>query len=263
MQLRVKPVLIVVDAWHVFAQPNCLLHVTTDVQTSRAEIETIFGELLDKMGTIALFLEPAFIEKEQDLARLKGAVCDADALLVYQSGGMPNESLQGLWDLKIPIIAFSGHCTPMMGLYVLPADEREFHPNVTFALDYREIEEQLRLVGVSKRLRHTKMILPGTHQRETYFWQHIPDLVVARRKLGIEFLTVSCEEFLEDANGADSKEAEALAEGWINTAKEMTEPSPTDVTEAAKIYLAIHRLFEEKGTQAVSVGCLELMYVHG
>ena len=200
MKLKVKPVLIVGDTWHVFPQPDCQLHVTTDIEASRSEVENLFGQLGEKVGGNAVFLEPALIDNEQDLVKLKKDTIEADAFLVYLSGGMSNESFQRLWELEIPIIAFSGDCTPMMGLYALPVEEREYHPNVTFALDYREIEDQLRLVGVIKRLRSTKMVLLGTHQREAYFWQQVPDPVVARRKLGVEFIPVSCEEFLAEAD---------------------------------------------------------------
>ncbi|MBW1900347.1 MAG: hypothetical protein JRJ20_01800 [Deltaproteobacteria bacterium] len=263
MQLKVKPVLIVGDTWHVFPQPDCQLHVTTDIETSRSEVETLFGQLGEKVGGNAVFLEPALIDNEQDLVKLKKDILEADAFLVYLSGGMANESFQKLWELEIPIIAFSGDCTPMMGLYALPVEEREFHPNVTFALDYREIEDQLRLVGVIKRLRNTKMVLLGTHQREAYFWQHIPDPVIARRKLGVEFIPVSCTEFLAEAARVEPAEAETIAEEWTSKAKEMVEPSPAEVEEAAKLYVAMYNILKEKTAQAISVGCLELMYAYG
>ena len=71
MKLKIKPVLIVGDTWHVFPQPNCQLHVTTDIKASRSEIEAIFQELREKVGSHAVFLEHALIDNEQDLTKLK------------------------------------------------------------------------------------------------------------------------------------------------------------------------------------------------
>jgi L-fucose isomerase-like protein len=262
-QLKVKPVLIVGDAWHVFPQTDGQLHVTTEIGASRSEVETLFGQLGEKVGGNAAFLEPALIDNEQDLLKLKKDVFEADAFLVYLSGGMSNESFQRLWELEIPIIAFSGNCTPMMGMYALPIEEREYHPNVTFALDYREIKDQLRLVRVIKQLRNTKMVLLGTHQREAYFWQQVPDPVIARRKLGVEFIPVSCEEFLAEAERVVPEEAAAVAEEWTSQAKEVLEPSQAEVNEAAKMYVAMDSILKDKTAQAISVGCLELMYAFG
>ena len=89
MQLKVKPVLIVGDTWHVFPQPDCQLHVTTDIETSRSEVETLFGQLGEKVGGNAVFLEPALIDNEQDLVKLKKDILEADAFLVYLSGAWP------------------------------------------------------------------------------------------------------------------------------------------------------------------------------
>jgi len=261
MQIKVKPVLIVGRGWHVFPQPDGQLEVTMDAETSRSKVESLHREVTERLRADVAFSEPALVQEEADLAELRTGACDADALLVYISGGMHHGPLERLvWDLEIPTIAFSGEYTPMMGLYALPAEVREHYPNVTFALDSKEIDQQLRLLGVRKKLRNTKVVLLGRHQRETSPWQHIPDPDVVRRNLGVEFIPVSSSQFLKEVGEIEEAKAEALAQQWMANAKGVAEPSQVEVKEAAKTYLALDNLLKTMQAQAVSVNCLELMY---
>ncbi len=261
MQIKVKPVLIVGRGWHVFPQPDGQLEVTTDMETSRSKVESLHRGVSERLTADVAFSEPALVLEEDDLAKLRIDACDADALLVYISGGMPHGPFERLvLDLDIPTIAFSGERTPMMGLYALPAEVRERYPNVTFALDHREIDEQVRLLGVRKKLRNTKVVLLGRHERQTSPWQHIPDPDIVRRNLGVEFIPVSSSQFLKGVSDVEDSKAEALAQQWMANAEAVAEPSPMEVKEAAKTYLALDNLLKTMHAQAVSVNCLELMY---
>jgi len=270
MQVKVRPVLIVgreggfttrVMPWHVYPQTNGQLEVTTDAETSRARIESLHQEVMAKVKSDVVFLDSALVQEEGDLIALRKDTCEADAFLVYLPGSISHGALETLfWDLPIPIIVFSGEYTPMMGLYYLPVEEREHHPNVTFALDTREIQYQMRLLGVKKRLRNSKIILLGAHQRETSFWQFLPEPEITRRKLGVEFIPLSGAQFVAEVDQIEEAKAEAIAQQWMASAKEVAEPSPDEVREAAAMYLALGAVLKRTGAQAVSAGCLELMY---
>jgi len=256
--LIIRPILILGTTFHVFPEPDCKLFVTIDVDSARSKLESLYGEVLQWLKPYATFLEPVVLKDEADTEELAKHACEADALFVYISGGMGFEALQTLWDIPIPIIAFSGENTPMMGLYSLPVEELEYHPNVTYALDHKEVIDQLRLLEVGKRLRNSKMILLGRHDRETYAWEQFPDTVIGKRKLGVDFIRVPWTEILPTVKEIHDTEAEAVAHRWMAGAQRAGEPSSSQVKEVAKMYLALKAMLEKYDAQAVSVGCLEI-----
>ena len=269
MQLKLKPVLVVGSGMHVFPQPDGQLEVVTDIQTAEDRLNALHDQLRESAGSDVDLLEPLIVRGESDLLQLRQESCQADCIFINVTGGiwlgdLHHGHLQRLvWDLHMPVIAFSGECTPMMGLYILPVEERLRFPNVTFAMDFREVNERLRLLSVRKKLRHSKILLTGRLRRENYSWQHFPDSETTRNKLGTDLVPVSCMELLDLVKKVEEADAEALAQKWLGGALAGGEPSPTEVREAAKMYLGLERLVGQMGAQAVSVGCLELMYECG
>jgi L-fucose isomerase-like protein len=256
MQLKLKPVYLLGKAWHVFPQPDLQLAVATDPEAIRSSVEELHRELRGRLASDVAFLEPAIVQDDSDLANLREQLGDADALLVNVStGGLEG----GLFEWEVPIIAYSGECTPMMALYNLPLAERAKHPNLTYALDAEEVDAQLRLLGVRKRLRGSKLVVLG----EYLCADRLPDPELVKRKLGVEFVHVSSAEFVEEVSRVGPKAAKAVAREWQNGALEGSEPSWEELAEAAGIQLALERVLERSGAQAMSVGCLELMYARG
>jgi hypothetical protein len=263
VQIRVKPVHIVGSTWHVFPRPDYKLEVTTDVESSRARVAELHAQLRRDLKSDVAFLEPVVVHREADLLALREDLGDADALLVNLSGGMAvhhTGGMQGgLWGWDVPIIAFSGQCTPMMGLYSLPFAEREKHRNVTFALDTDEVDAQLRLIAAKKRLARSKVVILGAYQCA----ERLPDPEVVKQRLGVEFVSVSGAEFVQEIAGVDSAAAEIAAAEWSKNATGDAEPSSAEVLECARVYIALERVLQRAGAQAASVGCLEMMYAHG
>ena len=247
MQIRVKPVHIVGSTWHVFPRPDYKLEVTTDVESSRARVAELHAQLRQDLKSDVAFLEPVVVRREADLLTLRENLGDADALLVNLSGGMAvhhtGDTQGGLWGWDVPIIAFSGQCTPMMGLYSLPFAERERRRNVTFALDTDEVDAQLRLLAARKRLACSKVIILGAYQCA----ERLPDPEVVERKLGVEFVSVSGSEFLQEIAGVDSAAAEIAAAEWSKDATGDAEPSSAEVLETARVYIALERVLRRAG----------------
>jgi hypothetical protein len=263
VQVRAKPVHIVGSTWHVFPDRDCKLEVTTDGERSRVRVAELHAQLREALKSDVAFLEPAVVRGQADLLALREDLGDADVLLVNLSGGMvlhhAGDTAGGLWSWGVPIIAFSGQRTPMMGLYSLPFAERERHRNVTFALDSDEVDAQLRLLGVKKRLACSKVVIVGAYQCA----ERLPDPEVVRRKLGVEFVSVSGAEFVHEIDAVDAAAAERTASEWSRNAKGDAEPAAAEVLDGARAYLALERVLRRAGAQAASVGCLEIMYAHG
>jgi L-fucose isomerase-like protein len=265
VQVKVKPVHIVGSTWHVFPQPDYQLKVTTEIDASQSSVEDLHRQLRERLKSDPAFLEPALIREEADLASLERDLGEADVLLVNLSGGLvvhhSGSTGGGLWNWDIPIIAFSGERTPMMGLYALPIAEREKHPNVTFALDAKEVDDRIRVLRVEKvqkKLADSRVVIVGEYRCA----EILPDPDLVKRKLGVGFVPLSSAEFLEEVSRVEEAAAEALAKDWTRNASGTAEPSTTEVLEGARIYLALETVLQEARAHAVSVSCLEVMYAH-
>lgn len=258
MKLRLKPVYMVGEWWPLIPQPDGALELITDPKAVGPRIESYQGELKDRIGSEAEILDPAVIRVAADIAVLKETLAEADAVLLHILGLMP---LGDLLEGDIPIMAFAGDRTPMMGLYALPIEEREAHPNLTFCLDYEEISQCARLLSVKKRLSNTRIAFIGDISGLGSHWEHLPDREVLQQKFGIDMAFVSAAKFAGEVARIDSTEADAVARRWVRDAVSAEEPSTDEIVQVARVYLAMRQVVERTDSQAVAVGCLELMYL--
>lgn len=255
MRVILQPVHVVGQAWHVFPQENAQLLVATDPTSAAAHIRAMLAPLQTRLAGHAEFREPIVMLEPGDRERVMAAATEVDGVLVSMTGGVNPE----LWDLPCPVIAYSGHRTPMMGLYVLPRSERAKHPNLTYCLDAEEVMScirSIRLRKVKDRLRESRMIILGEYD----CFERLPEPETVRDKLGVEYVHVSSAEFVKQVDAVDDARAQAVAHAWTTGALEGAEPSADEVHRGAQIHVALEDLMRREDAQAVSVGCLEVMY---
>ncbi len=255
-QLKVKPVHLLGREWHVFPQPDFKLQVETQPDGIAAEVARMHDALAGELSGCAELLPPAVVWSRADLTSLQAEQNEFDVLLVnLSSAGLERDLYQ--WD--VPIIAFSGDRTPMMGLYSLPYAEKARFPHVKLALDYEEIRDRLRLLAVPKLMHQSKLLILGAYRCA----DKLPEPAEVKRKLGVDFASVSSEDFVNELERVDAAEAQEVARQWSEGARGSAESSAQEVLEGARDYLAMQQLVARAGAQAVSVGCLEIMYARG
>jgi len=211
--------------------------------------------LRQKLESRDALLEDAVVRNEKELAQLKKDTLEADALLVYLVGVVP---LQSLFQWRLPILAFSGQHTPVLALYAFGV-ERHSQPGITIALDFRDIDEEIQLLEARKRLQKARIALIGFPPPIFSRWHHLPDLELALEKLGVEFSPVEIRELVAQLPTIDEAKAETLAQDWLQEAKEVIEPSSTDVADAARLFLALANILEQRKANAMAINCIELM----
>jgi hypothetical protein len=256
-RLKLKPVHLLGREWHVFPQQNYQLKVATDPEMAAREVAVMHEELqADLEGSFPLDVEilpPHLARTRHDLETLRAELDGFDVLLVnLSSSGLERE----LYRWGFPIIAFSGNCTPMMGLYSLPLAERRRLPHVRLALDHREVRDRLRVLSVPKRMAQSKLLILGAYRCA----DKLPEPEDVRRKLGVELVSASSEDFMKELEQVDDARADEVAREWIESSSGERESSADEVLEGARDYLAMQQLTLRRGAQAVSVGCLEIMY---
>lgn len=260
MQVKVKPVFVVGPGPAILPQPDGAIQMITDSEAIKSTVDGLGQQLEDRLKSSTALMEPALVREDNDLVKLRADAAEADAFLVYLLGHMP---LGRLLDLGIPLIVFGGEHAPMQALYAFPIEERDYHFNVTMALDFFEIESQIRLLGVRKRLKNTTIALIGFAPPGYSRWYHFPHPELMRRKLGVEVTPVEIGEYLAVLSSIEEAKAEALAREWMANAQEVVEPSSVEVTEAAKVFLTMVNVLKQTTAQAAAFNCIETVFIRG
>jgi len=254
MELRVKPLIILDSGNNVFWRPDGTREIVTDEKDVAVKVSQLSKELRAKLKFSSALLEDSIVQGEQDLATLKSEALQADALLVYLIGA---PSVEVLFRWGRPIIAFSGQYTPTWALYAFGV-ERQVYPGVTIAVDYKDIDDTLQILNVKKKLEDTRIVLFGFPSPWFSQWHHLPDIELAEKKLGVTFSGVELRDLLAQLPLINNKEAEAVAKRWQQEAKEVIEPSKSDVVDAARVYLAITETLGREKANALAINCLDM-----
>jgi len=261
MEFKLKPVIVVGPMWPLIPQPDGSLQLSTDEESITSTITGIDAQIREHLESQSSLLETLVIRQEEDIESLEESGTDADALFVYIAGLM--ESLEGILDLSVPTITFSGEYTPMMGLYAFPVEEREARENLNFCLDYEEVKTQIRMLLVKKQITSARIIHIGLPATLDGHWEHVPDPDKLKEKLGMEVIPVTSAEFISQVGEIDESMIADLVQSWLSGASEVDGPSTEEVNQVAKVYLAIDGCLKSTGANAVAVGCLQLMYMGG
>ena len=254
MALQVKPLIILDSDTNTFWHPDGTREILADEKDVAVRVAQLSKELRTRLKFRSVLLEDAVVRGGHELADLRLEALKADALLVYFIGA---PSVKELLRWGRPIIAFSGQYTPIWALYAFGA-ERHVYPGVTIAADYRDIDEALQILNTKKKLQDARIVLFGFPSPWFSQWHHLPDFELAEKKLGVTFSAVELRDLLARLPMIKDKEAEAVARHWRQEAKEVIEPSVSDLIDAARVYLAITRILEQEKANALGINCLDM-----
>ena len=87
-----------------------------------------------------------------------------------------------------------------------------------------------------------------------------PSVKAVKEFLGPTVIQMTSQELASYYAQADLKEAEAWAKAWGSGAKKVVEPSPQDLLDAGRMYLALAKAASDKKADAVTMDCLGMFY---
>ena len=80
-----------------------------------------------------------------------------------------------------------------------------------------------------------------------------------RQRYGVETIDIDLKRVEESIKNASKDEAGKIAQTLLNHAKAVREPSPADLLEAAKAYLAIKQICQEERLDALTIRCFDIV----
>lgn len=260
------------QAWHVFPQDNLQLLTAMGPDVSGPQVAAQMEGLQAQLADAALLREPIIVMDDADMARAVAAARDADAVLLSlttarMDRATPEAAALGLdaapiLDLGVPVLAFSGDKSPMMALYILPAGVRARRPHLHLCLDATEVLAALDRIRIDKaaaRLAASRLIVLGSYTCP----ERLPDPALVRQRLGVAMAEVSSAAFMAQVAAVDAARAQAVAQEWRQGSQPGRESSDAEIASVARVQVALADLMARESAQAVSVGCLEIMYGHG
>ncbi len=191
-----------------------------------------------------------------DVAQVAAKLKEADALLIVHLSGHGGDApvLTNLVNVNLPTALFSqpfsGH-----GWMYFPQWHKDGKRIVLLpSSDWSAIDQVVRLLRVPALMKQTRILAIGGPHGSPAACQ--PEQV--KNRLGADLVSIPNDQVMEVFKAIDPKAAEAEAQQyWISQAKRIVEPTPAEIVESARLFLAIKQIMIHEKAQAVcSVHCM-------
>jgi len=218
------------------------------------KFDRYFAELEEKLGDVVFVggdtVPPA------DIGQVADKLKDADALLIIHlsAHGGDAPALGKLVDVGLPTVLFSqpfsGH-----GWMYFPQWRKEGKKIILLPTsDWSELDRAAGLLRAAAWMKKTRILaVGGPHGTgAACSAQKVKD------RLGADLVNISNDAVMEAFQAIAPKDAEAEAQQyWISQATEIVEPTPPEIIESARMFLAIKNLMIQQKAQAIcSTHCM-------
>ena len=125
------------------------------------------------------------------------------------------------------------------GLRVIPVSSSNFE----------DVVKAVRCIETLKKLSHSTILVVGGN----------PDKKI-EETYGTTIKKIEFNEINEAYNNINNNEAKEIADKWISEADKVIEPSTEEIIKSAAMYLAMDKLLQQNGAQAITFNCLGGIY---
>jgi len=119
-----------------------------------------------------------------------------------------------------------------------------------------EVARVLQCVYAIKMLRSTKILLITRREANPAKYLSVSYIAKIKEKFGVTVEYVDYNDVKRLYENSSEKEAEKLADALIKEAREVREPERKDIVKAARMYLALKSLLQERRANALAIDCL-------
>ena len=216
-------------------------------QVEAATVRLLKAE--QELGNVELVIGRS-TKAQETAALLEKAGPSAPVLAINARNFALTGVVKPILDGAHPMVVFSLPASGHDWMYA-PRWHRQGHRVTLMASsNYDELERAVRLLRVVPMMKQTRILLfppaRGTAPAQS------PEEV--KKRLGAEVVAVEEKIFDEMTSAVEDKAVRAEADWWTKNAKEIIEPNAEDISKAARVSVALQRLFEQQQAQGLAVG---------
>jgi len=230
--------------------PKPRLDFKNEIKFYESEFAKLKGELSD-----VEFVIDQLVSSPEQVKPLKSKLEGVDGILAihFNIGMWPilNEILSAGKPTVVFAAPYSGHGWTGFG----SVQKQEIGSKLECMLtsDYSQLAVAIRPFRAIHHLREAKVLNVTTRNFDNY-------ANAMKDKFGTEIKRVERQQVLDAYNAVSDSDAKAETERWINGAKELVEPSRSDVFKSCKLALALEDLLNQENATVMTIDCYGTMW---
>ncbi|KPL22445.1 MAG: hypothetical protein AMJ75_08080 [Phycisphaerae bacterium SM1_79] len=229
-------------------KPN--LNLKEEIRFYKAQFAKLENELADVDFTVE-----ALVTSREQASGLKGMLKGVDGILIIHLTMGTDGIIQEVLTLQKPTVVFaapySGH--GWTGFGALQKQELGAKLECMLTSDYSQLAVAIRPFRAIHHLREAKILNVSIRNFDNY-------ANAMKDKFGTQIKRIEREQVLDAYDAVSDSDAKAETERWINEAKELVEPSRSDVFKSCKLALAFENLLAQEDATVLTIDCYGTMW---
>jgi len=225
-----------------------------DFKKEIAFYESEFAKLKDEMSDVEFVIDQLVSTPDQ-IKPLKNKLQEVDGILAIHFNIGVRPILDEILSVGKPTVLFaapySGH--GWTGFGALQKQKLGAKLECMLTSDYNQLGSAIRPFRAIHHLREAKVLDVTTRNFDDY-------ANAMKDKFGTEIKRVERQQVLDAYDAVSDSDAKAETERWIREAKELVEPSRSDVFKSCKLALAFENLLNEEDATVLTIDCYGTMW---
>ena len=230
--------------------PKPRLDFKNEIKFYESEFAKLKGELSD-----VEFVIDQLVSSPDQIKPLKSKLEDVDGILAIHFNIGVRQILNEILSVGKPTVLFaapySGH--GWTGFGALQKQELGSKLECMLTSDYSQLAVAIRPFRAIHHLREAKILNLTTRNFDNY-------ANAMKDKFGTKIKRIEREQVLDAYDAVSDRDAKAETERWINQAKELVEPSRSDVFKSCKLALALENMLDEENATVLTIDCYGTMW---
>lgn len=223
---------------------------TLDVAQDVAEVEARLAEVARRNASNARLVGGEVLRTPEEVRPWLEKMGDIDGVLMIPVS-QPTPPMRPLIDaLQVPALVFSRPYATHAWSSVAALQKEGRKLDVVATTSYADLDPYLRAFRTVRHLRKSKVLVgattPGARQQIADAYQ---------RHFGTSFRFLTGPEFVDAFRAVDVERARRAADEFVRGALRVEEPSPEEILNGLRFYLALEELLEREKANAVTIDC--------
>jgi len=226
--------------------PNTGLDFAAEI----AQIEARLGEVERKNAEQVRFTGGELLRTEQDVRPWVEKTGDVDGVLMIPVS-QPTPPLRPLADaLTVPALFFSRPYASHAWSAIAGLRDGGRKIDVVASSSYGDLDPYMRIFRTVHHLRRSKVLVGA----ETPAGRE-PAAAAYQKYFGTSFKFVTGKEFRQAFDATDERLAQKQADEFVRGALRVVEPSPKEIRDGLRFYLALSNMLREEKANAITIDC--------